>query len=358
MQLVLTLDVGGLEMMVLDLVRHADHARFEHEVVCLRGPGELAPRFAEHGITVTALHSPGRLACFLRLTACLRRARPHVVHTHNANPHWYAALACRVAGTPVLVHTRHGRHLGRERRHVWANTVAARASSAVVPVSLDAADEVLGPERVPAHKVVVIHNGIEIERFRAERETRPLVRAISVARLNPVKDQPTLLRAVPLIAEAHPGFSLDIVGDGPERQGLERLRSELGLERSVRLLGHREDVAPLLAAADVFLLTSTSEGLALTLLEAMASGLPVVATDVGGNREVVVHGETGFLVPSGSPSAVAEATGRLLKNPELARAMGRSGRRRVEQSFGIRAMVGRYERLYGELLSQPPAGRR
>ncbi len=351
-QVVLSLDVGGLERMVLDFVRHAG-ARFRHEVVCLRGRGELGRRFAEEGAAVTGLEASGRLACLIRLSRYLRRTRPDVVHTHNASPHWYAALACRGAGVPLLVHTRHGQNPADRRRHVWANRWASWASDAVVPVSADASEHVRGFERVPGDKVVVIHNGVELERFQAGRRgTRPPLRAISVARLSVIKDQPTLLRAVRQVVDAHPGFRLDIVGEGPERPTLERLRGELGLAESVRLLGYRDDVGPLLAEADLFLLTSTSEGLALTLLEAMASGLPVVATDVGGNREVVVHGETGLLVPPRSPTAVAQAVAQLLQDPARAVAMGRAGRRRVEESFDIRTMVARYERLYDELLTR------
>lgn len=352
-QLVLSLDVGGLEMMVLDFVRHASRSRFRHEVVCLRGLGELGGRFAEEGITVTALHAQGRLDGLVRLASELRRTRPDVVHTHNANPHWYAALARQGAGIPVLVHTKHGRSLGNLRRHVWANRWASWASEAVVPVCEDAADEVRGRERVPADKVVIIHNGIELGRFQAARScARPPLRAISVARLNRIKDQRTLLLAVRQVVDAQPGFRLDLVGDGPERPAIDRLRSELGLEDSVRVLGYRDDVAPLLAEADFFVLTSTSEGLALTLLEAMASGLPVIATDVGGNHEIVVHGQTGFLVPPRSPAAVAEAVRHLLADPDRAIAMGRAGRLRAEQSFDVRTMVARYESLYEKLLSR------
>ena len=136
-----------------------------------------------------------------------------------------------------------------------------------------------------------------------------------MARLNVVKDQGTLLRAAREVVDRYPAFRLDLVGDGPERGALERLRRDLGLEDHVRLVGYREDVQALLQASDVFVLTSRSEGLALTLLEAMAAGLPVVATDVGGNREVVARGETGLLVAAGSPTAVADALLSLIEDP-------------------------------------------
>jgi sugar transferase (PEP-CTERM/EpsH1 system associated) len=350
-QLVLTLDVGGLEMMVLDYVRHAHRDRFRHHVVCLRGPGELRQRFESAGIPVTALGAGGRLAALVRLVRLLKRSRPHVVHTHNAGPNWYAAAARLLTPLPALVHTKHGRNLSPSRRLARINRWASMATDAVVSVSADAAEEIRGREGIAPSKVVVIHNGIELTGRKVRPpEPRPVLRAISVARLNVVKDQRTLVRAIRLVVDRRPSFRLDLVGDGPERGALEDLRRELGLEAHVRLVGYREDVQALLQEADVFVLTSRTEGLALTLLEAMAAGLPIVATDVGGNREVVAPGETGLVVPPGSPTAVAEALLSLIDDPPRAAAMGRAGRQRVERLFDIRTMVTRYQTLYDALL--------
>jgi sugar transferase (PEP-CTERM/EpsH1 system associated) len=351
-QLVLTLDVGGLEMMVLDYVRRAHRDRFRHHVICLRGPGELSQRFEAAGISVTALGATGRLPALVRLVRLLKRSRPHVVHTHNAGPNWYAAAARFLTPVPALVHTKHGRNLSPSRRLARINRWASMATDAVVSVSADAAEEIRGREGIAPCKVVVIHNGIDLTgRTVRPPEPRPALRAISVARLNVVKDQRTLLRAVRLVVDRHPAFRLDLVGDGSERGALEGLRRDLGLEAHVRFVGYREDVQALLQESDVFALTSRTEGLALTLLEAMAAGLPVVATDVGGNREVVARGETGLLVAAGSPTAVAEALLSLIDDPARAAAMGRAGRQRVERLFDIRTMVARYETLYDALLA-------
>jgi sugar transferase (PEP-CTERM/EpsH1 system associated) len=350
--LVRRLDLGGLEMVVLNLVRGADRERFEPRVICLGPRGAIADRFDRIGVPVESLEARGRAAAIVQLARRLWRLRADVLHTHNPAPHLVGAVARTLARVPVLVHTKHGRNYPEDRRAVLANRWASLNTDAVIAVSEDAAGVARTIERVPASKVRVIHNGIDLTSFPApeRRGGEGVGRAVTVARLHAVKDQATLLRAARRIADARPGFRLALVGDGPEREGLERLRRELALEEIVRFHGHRDDVRTLLLESDLFMLSSVSEGLSLTLLEAMAAGLPVIATDVGGNREVVTHGETGFLVAPASPEAVASATLSLLDDPARAQAMGRSGRRRVEQVFDLRVMVRRYEALYLELI--------
>jgi len=170
--------------------------------------------------------------------------------------------------------------------------------------------------------------------------------------LNFIKDQATLLRAARLVADADPEFRLDIIGDGPARGELLALREDLSLGDRVCFLGERMDVAGCLAACDLFVLSSETEGLSLTLLEAMAAGLPIVATAVGGNREVVVEGETGLLVPAKSPQALAHAIRCLLCDPARLLRMGRAARAQVEKEFDMRQVVVKYETLYRELLEK------
>jgi glycosyltransferase involved in cell wall biosynthesis len=205
-------------------------------------------------------------------------------------------------------------------------------------------------ERISEKKLTTIWNGIDLGRFEfaGAKEGGPVV---MVGRLNPEKDIETLLRAVPLILRQHPDFRLEIAGGGPCLAALRRLAEEgLRLDNSVRFLGEIRDIATLLARASVFVLPSLTEGISLTLLEAMARGLPVVATRVGGNPEVVVDGETGFLVPAQSPSDLAAAILRVHRDPARGRQMGLAGRRRVELNFEVGRMVAAYETLYADLL--------
>lgn len=354
--LVLSLDVGGLEKVVLDLARHVDPTRFATRVLCLRDGGPLRPRFEGLGVPVDSLGRrdlpKGRT--LLRLVRWLRQARPHVLHTHNPSPHLFGALAARAAAVPVLVHTKHGRNYPDSPRAVAWNRLASWLSDRVVPVSADAAAVARQVEHVPRRKIAVIRNAIDLADFPPPSGPRPgsARHAVHVARLIDVtKDQTTLLRAARLVADQDPAFRLTIVGDGPDRAPLTALAGQLGLADCVRFLGYRSDVSALLGAAGFFVLSSRSEGISLTLLEAMAAGLPVVATEVGGNREVVVPGQTGLLVPERSPGALAGAMLALVRDPEQARRLGAAGRRRVEDQFSLPRMVAQYECLYLSLLA-------
>jgi glycosyltransferase involved in cell wall biosynthesis len=176
-----------------------------------------------------------------------------------------------------------------------------------------------------------------------------------VARLSPGKDVGSLLHALAILSKERPSIQLAIAGDGPCREELQQLSSTLGLGGRVRFLGNVQNVPALLADASLFVLPSLSEGISLTLLEAMARGLPVVATRVGGNPEVVIDGETGLLVPAQSPRELAAAIGRIAGDWDQGRQMGLAGRKRVERHFDIRRMVASYHYLYCELLSENKA---
>jgi sugar transferase (PEP-CTERM/EpsH1 system associated) len=346
------LDVGGLENVVFNLVRFADRSRIQPSVICLHGKGTLAPRVEKLGIEVKTLNGTGvsRLRLMGRLIRQLRRDGINVLHTHNPMPHLLGAPAALAARVPVLVHTKHGRNRPSNRRLVRLNRMASWLSNKIVGVSRDSIDVARNVERVSPGKLELIHNGIDLEAFRPAHTPRDAAAAIHVARLNPIKDQPTLLQAVRRVADSMPNFRLQIVGDGAERARLEEISRQLQLQDHVYFLGERSDVSELLARAGLFVLSSVSEGLSLTLLEAMAGGLPVVATNVGGNAEVVVEGETGLLTPPRSPELLAEAMLALMRDPNRAKRMGEAGRRRVEREFDARQVARRYESLYARLL--------
>lgn len=340
------LDVGGMEKLLVEFARHRDKDRFRLHFVSLKERGPLAGEIERLGSEVIALDRPEGLRPDLvpLLRSLFRRRRIDVVHTHNSRALFYGAPAARWAGVERVIHTWHG----IDTADTAKQRVVLRMLSQLVDTMVAVSEEAAGLMRsrgVPRSKVAVIHNGIDIARF-AFSGPALQQRLVCVARLRPEKDLGTLLRAAGILAERNVDFELHIAGDGECRQELERLAGDLNLSTRVRFAGLIQDVANFLRQGRVFVLSSLTEGISLTLLEAMAVGLPVVATAVGGNSEVVDDGVTGLLVPSRDPEALADALGRLLADADLCRRMGAAGRTRVEERFDIRRMVRQYEALY------------
>ena len=319
-------------------------------MLCISEQGELGDGAQRDGVAVSALNEPigrnGRLP--FRLAATLRSMEAEVIHTHGPYAHLYGTVAARLAGNCRVVHTMHGFPWPRTRRRRMLNRLSSALTSYVVAVSNDLASYARRELNVREEKLRVIHNGINVDAF-AEQNGRDWTKregAIMVARLSPEKDFQSLLMAADLVRKRHPDFRLMLAGEGPQRGEVEGLIRKLDLDQHVKLLGTRSDVPDLLASARVFILSSHTEGLSVALLEAMACGLPVVATAVGGNPEVVVDGDTGFLVAERSPDQLAGRLLWLLEHPDKAKWMGEAGRHRVREMFSVRRMVESYEKLY------------
>lgn len=358
---VLGLDVGGLERMLLRLLAHTDRARYAPVVCALDAPGVLAPELAALGVPLTLMRRRPGIDARLpwRLSAWLRREGARLVHTHNPSPHFYGALAAQLARGPRVVHTKHGRNAPDVRRKVLLNRISAALSDRVVAVSQDTAVVALDIERVSPRKVVTILNGVDTREFRPGYDAAAARAWLGVpasgfhvgcvARLEPVKDHRTLLQAFARFRAVRPDAHLTLIGRGSEAAALEARAAEPDLRGAVTFAGERGDVAPLYAAFDVFALASRSEGISLTLLEAAAAGLPIVATRVGGNAEVVGEGSSGLLVPPADPVALADALAAVAARPDRA-ALGAAGRARVEQRFSAERMARAYDALYAEVL--------
>ena len=291
---------------------------------------------------------PGlRPAMVLRMARLLRQLDVDVVHTHNTKPLLYGSLAARLARVPVVLHTCHGQRYGSSGPHTFMFVQACRWADRIVCVSNDIAALRIR-EGIPREKICRVWNGVDLSRF-AYLGPQAKGPAVLVARLRPEKDVETLLRATALVIEELPAFRLKIAGDGECSTSLRQMVDDLGMALQVEFLSEVHEVGDLLSHASLLVLPSLAEGISLSVLEAMAQGLPVVATNVGGNPEVVADGQTGLLVPPGDPTQLARAIVEIWKNPELGRRMGAAGRARVENNFNVRRMVANYEAIYEEL---------
>lgn len=354
------LDVGGLERVVINLMRGMDARRYRSVLYTLGGGGSLSGELDREGFAVRPFaKSPGLdYSLLIRMARALRADRADVVHCHNYSPLVYGALGGRLARVSGVVYTAHGAKTSGRR--ATRRFQRLRLVDDIVFVSGDARRVGLGAGAVRDARVHTIVNGIDVRAYARREEVRRRVRdefAIApeapvagiVARLTAAKDHVNLFDAFRRVRAVHSDARLLVVGDGELRDQLTRALAERDLTDAVILAGSRSDVADVLSAMDVFVLSSATEGLAVTLLEAMAAGLPVVATRVGGNPEVVVDGETGRLVPPRDAGALAAAVGEMLSDRALGASMGERGRARAVARFGIDAMVGSYVALYDAL---------
>jgi sugar transferase (PEP-CTERM/EpsH1 system associated) len=308
---------------------------------------------------VVLARRPGRdWTTVLRLAGALRRLRPDIVHSRNWGA-FDAVPAARLAGVRTVIHGEHGREAedpeGHDRRRNRLRRALGPLVTRFVAVSADLAAWLVDTVGIRRDKVVTIHNGVDTDRFRpgdgAEAREALGVSADAlvvgaVGRLDPVKDHAGLIDAFARVVEGTPHAALLVAGDGPCRAALEAQVRGRRLEARVKLLGERADVPLVLRALDVFVLSSIAEGVSNTLLEAMATGLPVVATRTGGNPELVEAGVTGQLVPTANPAALAEAFALYAAEPGLRRRHGAAGRRRAVERFGLPVMAEGYRRLY------------
>ncbi|HZS05708.1 MAG TPA: glycosyltransferase [Blastocatellia bacterium] len=367
-----SLSVGGMERMLINMVNGTDAGRFEHLICCVSRLGDAAGLLRPEVRCFDMGKGVARDLLMPRKIAQLMRAeRPDVVHTRN----WSGVdgvIAQKLTKLSLhrsrLVHSEHGRNLPYIHFEPFKSRVARRAiyhlADVVFAVSAELRDHYCRETGFSPRRMRVVPNGVNVARF-DEADPKGVREELGIAaddfvigmvsRLNPTKDLLTLARAFAEVyrTRSDQKLRLVIVGEGEERAKLESFAAGSGLEHAIILTGTRHDVPRLLRAMDAFALSSLSEGLSGAILEAMCAGLPVVATRVGANPELVTEGETGFLVEPRDGAAMAERLARLIADPEMARRFGAAGRRRVEQHYSLDAMVRRYEELYESLAAAP-----
>ncbi len=339
------LKTGGLERLLVEFARHTDPSRFKLHFISLGDRGTVADEIERAGWAVTTINQPKGICPTIvwRLAKLFRRCGADVVHAHNLRPLIYCAPAAMLAGAKLL-HTRHGQQYGAGRRAAGQLRLASVLAEYVVCVSREGA-ELSRAQGVAEYKLRTLHNGIDVSRFNytGPRAEGP---AVMIGRLSPEKGVENLIRAMAIIAGLEPGFRLEIAGDGRCMGELRELSHSLGLGTYVRFLGEVRDVAEVLQRASMFVLPSKTEGISLTLLEAMSSGLPVIATRVGGTIEVIEEGVSGLMVTAKSPAELAGAMLRVYREPHRAAETGRAAHVRVTEQFDVMRMVKEYEALY------------
>lgn len=365
------LERGGLERTVIDLITAQRAMGHSCRVVCLYERGQLAPELLAQGVEIEACRKQRGLdwRAMRRARAALRRTPGAVLHTHNATAHYHAVLAATGLPLTCVVNTRHGMGMGAARnRKEWLYRRSMARTDYVVGVCEAVRRCFAGQGVRPRNALLAIPNGIRLERFNLATPTTRMGLAEelgwppgsmiigTVGRLHPVKDQARLLHALHGLRVRVPQAVLAIIGDGALRAELERQTGELGLGEAVRFLGDRSDVPRLLSGMYAFALPSRSEGYSVALLEACAAALPIVATDVGGNADIVRDGINGRLVAPGDTMALSSALQELCADAERAERMGRAGHEWVSVEGSFERMAMRYQGIYMRQSGLPPLG--
>lgn len=369
------LAAGGLENGLVNLINHLPPEKYRHAIVCLTDYTDFRDRIRRMDVPVIALHKrDGKdLGIYPRMWKTLRSLNPDIVHTRNLSAMEHAIIA-RLAAVAGRIHGEHGRDIydldGKSFKYKILRQLASRSIQQYITVDADLLNWLTDFIGIQANRIIRIHNGVDIHRFQPRTGARkPLAPAGflpgnalvigTVGRMHPVKDPLNLVHA--FVQLVHSDVSLKkylrlvMVGAGPLREKCLQILNETETATLAWLPGHHDDVPGLMGLLDLFILPSLREGMSNTILEAMASGLPVIATQVGGNPELIEENKTGMLVPPANAVKLAEAIGSYIKNPEKLRQQGQAGRAKVEKEFSIQAMVKRYTQVYDAVLNRTNA---
>lgn len=373
LHVVYSFDVGGLENGIVNLINCMPAGSYRHAVLALT---QVVPQFSRRiervDVEFVSLRKPPghALSLYPRLYRLFRRMQPAVVHTRNL-----AALETQVpawvAGVPVRIHGEHGRDVGdldgSSRRYQWMRRAYRPFVGHYVALSRDLADYLSETVGVPQRRITQVYNGVDTEHFKPRDTLRAALAGSpfndpslwvvgTVGRMQAVKAQTLLARAFVNALQRQPRLRarlrLIMVGDGPLRGAAQAILDEAGFGGLAWLPGERHDVPDVMRTLDCFVLPSLAEGISNTILEAMATGLPVLATDVGGNADLVAHDRTGLLSPAADVDALTAGLVQLAENPEAAIAMGHAGRAEVERRFSLQSMVDSYQGIYDRQLSR------
>ncbi len=358
---------GGAEYFVLSMLKHHDKNKFHSCVAILVCGGEISARMLKEGYYVKEFKMKNGFDFFkaVRLISFIRKNRFDIINFHGQVP--LGKLFCILAFPPVFIHTDHGTSIyspvSRKRRVIWFNRLITPFITSFVAISNAMKKSLEIREKVPAHKIKLIYNGVDVDAVcRINTDKALLKKSLgikqgglvmgTVGRLVPEKQYPLLLKSLAILKQKGFDYDFIIAGDGPQKKYLENLSIKLGIKEDVRFLGRRDDVISLLDIMDIFLFASGGEAFSIAVLEAMAKSRPIVAFDVEGVNEAVLHGKTGYLVPNGNVDEFAFKTEKLIRSGRLRKNMGCAGFERVSHLFDIKRNILEYEKLYFKLISK------
>ncbi|MCD6219722.1 GT4 family glycosyltransferase PelF, partial [Candidatus Calescamantes bacterium] len=361
-----SLEMGGVEKTLISLLPHLEEKGFTVKVCTLYRKDILAKELEKIGIPVINIGMRARIDIDLKylrgifhLAEFIRKEKFHIVHTHLYRANTPGRIAAILARVPIIIANEHNVDSWKRFSQRRMDRFLAKFTDKIIVVSNEVKKFYVNEVGIPDDKLEVIYNGVDLKRFEKDFDKKkkrkelglplssPLVGTIG--RLQLQKDHKTFLKASSLILKKFPKVHFLIVGGGSLRKELENFTRNLKIEKNVHFLGERKDIEEILPLMDIFVLTSKREGFPITVLEAMACSIPVVATSVGGTPELIEEGKTGFLIPPENPHILSEAIINLLKNEELGKEMGKYGKERVK-SFSIEKMVEKTEFLYDKLL--------
>lgn len=364
--------IGGLENGLVNLINRMPPDRYRHAIICMKDYSDFRNRIENPNVEVFALNRKdgGDWLARVRLFQLIRRLKPAIVHSRGLSG-LDSMLPAILCGVPARIHGEHGRDMddldGNNRKAQWLRRIHRPLVNHYIALSKDLASYLETKIHVPKKRITQIYNGVDFRNFQPNKSGREILAESkfadrdcfvigTVGRMQAVKDQVNLTKAFILLAARMPKkkehLRLLMVGDGPLLSQCEALLNEAGMRHLAWLPGARNDIPDLMRAMDVFVLPSLAEGISNTILEAMACALPVIATHVGGNPELVEPGVTGTLVPAADPPALAAALFQYASNANLVASHGSAGRSRAEADFSIDAMVSSYLGVYDQLVAR------
>jgi len=355
---------GGAEQVLLTTLGAIDKTQYKIFVCLLIPSAILEEKLRDLGVSFFILDMASKWDIFsvIRLSRFMRKEKIGIVHCLLYASHTFGRIAAILARVPVILAWEEGEIFGQVPiRHIWVDRILSRFTDGIVSCSDAAKEEIIRKEAIPEYKIRVIRNAVDLDKFNTSRDTATIRSQLGIGKdeiligtvaslSNKIKGQEYLIRAMPQIINVYPQTKLLLVGEGPSRADFLQITETLNISDKVIFTGFRKDIPDIMNALDIYVCSSILEGLGLSILEAMSFKKPVIATRVGGTPELVIHGQTGFLVPSKDANSLAQATIKLLADRGKMQQMGRLGFERVRAVFSVNSFIKEMESLYKEFL--------